>query len=225
MSFHPKTGFFLMAMLLALTGCKNSSTPSNSAQPNAENSNASTTPDQGAQQTAPQPIVIPAGKILSVTIDQQISSKTSNNGDHFHASLAEPVSVEGAEVLPTGTRVTGVVTDAKSAGRFRGHAELGLALESLRFEGNTYRVHTSDVAESSKGRGKRTAESGGGGAAFGALVGALAGGGKGAAVGALAGGGAGSAGAAFTGQRDIVIPAETRLNFKLAQSVTVTPKQ
>jgi hypothetical protein len=229
MSFHPKTGFFLMAMLLALAGCKNSSTPSNTAQPNAENSHASTTPNESAQQAAaqpaPQPIVIPAGKILSVTIDQQISSKTSNNGDHFDASLAEPVSVEGAAVLPTGTRVTGVVTDAKSAGRFRGHAELGLALESVRFEGKTYRVHTSDVAESSKGRGKRTAVGGGGGAAFGAVVGALAGGGKGAAIGALAGGGAGSAGAAFTGQRDIVIPAETRLDFKLARSVTVTPNQ
>jgi len=206
-------------MVLTLAGCKNSSAPSN-AQPNQENSSASP-----AQQPAPQPIVIPAGKILSVTIDQQVSSKTSNSGDHFDASLAEPVAVNGAEVLPTGTRLTGIVSDAKSAGRFSGHAELGLGLESLRFAGKTYRIRTSDVAESSKGRGKRTAVGGGGGAAFGAIVGALAGGGKGAAIGALAGGGAGGAGAAFTGQRDIVIPAETRLDFKLAESVTVTPNQ
>ncbi|HKS68719.1 MAG TPA: hypothetical protein VJR26_15870, partial [Candidatus Acidoferrales bacterium] len=104
-------------------------------------------------------------------------------------------------------------------------SELGLALESITIDGRRYRLHTSSVAESTKGRGKRTAIGGGGGAAFGAIIGAIAGGGKGAAIGALAGGGAGTAGAAFTGKRDIVVPAETRLDFKLAQSVSVTPKE
>jgi hypothetical protein len=208
-----------MAALLIIGGCKNASSPSNDNQSNAQDSSAA------SAQPAPQPIVIRAGKILSVTVDQSISSKTANNGDHFDASLAEPVTVDGQEVLPAGTRLTGIVTDARSAGRINGHAELGIALESIRFEGQTYRLHTSSVAESSKGRGKRTAIGGGGGAAFGAIVGAIAGGGKGAAVGALAGGGAGTAGAAFTGKRDITIPAETRLDFKLAQSVTLTPNQ
>jgi hypothetical protein len=57
----------------------------------------------------------------------------------------------------------------------------------------------------------------GGGAGAGALIGGLAGGGKGAAIGALAGGGAGTAGAAFTGNKDIVLPAESALTFKLEQ--------
>ncbi|MGC1170510.1 MAG: hypothetical protein WA886_16525, partial [Candidatus Acidiferrales bacterium] len=76
-----------------------------------------------------------------------------------------------------------------------------------------------------QGRGKRTAIGAGGGAAFGLIVGALAGGGKGAAIGALAGGGAGAAGAGFTGKKDIVLPAETRLHFKLAQPVSIAVSQ
>jgi hypothetical protein len=61
----------------------------------------------------------------------------------------------------------------------------------------------------------------GGGAGVGALIGGLAGGGKGAAIGALVGGGAGTAGAAYTGNKEIVLPAESALSFKLLQPVDV----
>lgn len=245
-----RTAWFAVVVLCA-AGCNKSATPSNnqnpgaaqpsspqssapnssapdanapnSAAPNSANSAAQQAPaEQPAPQPAPEPIVIPAGRMLSVTVDQSISSKTANEGDHFDASLAESVRVNGETVLRHGTRCRGVITDAKSAGRFKGHAELGLALESVTVDGKTYEIRTSDVQESSKGRGKRTGIGAGGGAAFGAIVGAIAGGGKGAAIGALAGGGAGSAGAAFTGKRDIEIPAETALDFKLARSVTIT---
>jgi hypothetical protein len=53
------------------------------------------------------------------------------------------------------------------------------------------------------------------------LIGALAGGGKGAAIGAAAGAGAGTAGAAFTGNKNIVLPAETLVNFRLLQPLEV----
>jgi len=87
--------------------------------------------------------------------------------------------------------------------------------------GKTYSIETDSFEEVGKGRGKRTAVGAGGGAAFGAIVGALAGGGKGAAIGAVAGGGAGTAGTALTGNRDITIPAETRLHFKLRKSLRI----
>ncbi|HXZ27026.1 MAG TPA: hypothetical protein VEG08_03395, partial [Terriglobales bacterium] len=74
---------------------------------------------------------------------------------------------------------------------------------------------------SMKGKGKRTAAFIGGGAAAGAIIGALAGGGKGAAIGAAAGGGAGTAGAAFTGNKDITFPAESALSFSLLQPVEI----
>lgn len=238
-----------IAALLMVGGCKNSPAPANSQQPSTANpsdassagnggssqpaapnapaasaSSSASAQQEPAQQPAPPPIVIPAGTIVRVTVDQEVSSKTANAGDRFDASLDEPLVVHGREVARSGARVLGVVTSAKSAGRFKGHSELGLALESITIDGQRYRLHTSSVAESTKGRGKRTAIGGGGGAAFGAIIGAIAGGGKGAAIGALAGGGAGTAGAAFTGKRDIVVPAETRLDFKLAQSVSVAQK-
>ena len=61
----------------------------------------------------------------------------------------------------------------------------------------------------------------GGGAALGGIIGALAGGGKGAAIGAAAGAGAGTGGAAFTGNKEIVLPAEYDLTFELSQPLEV----
>lgn len=245
MTMSPKLVWTAVFALLVFGGCRNAKTPanvSNSSAANSANAAGSSAPadnnsansssqasqpqanaQQSAQQPAPSPIVVPAGTILHVTVDQSISSKTANVGDEFDASLAEPVRVHGEEVLRRGTRISGIVTAAKSAGRFKGNAALGIALASVTVDGQNYRLHTSDVAEESKGRGKRTGIGAGGGAAFGAIIGAIAGGGKGAAVGAVAGGGAGTAGAAFTGKRDIEIPAETRLRFKLERSVTINP--
>ena len=159
-----------------------------------------------------------------VTADESVSSKTSNSGDHFDASLAEPVVVGDKVVIPKGARATGTVTDAKSAGRFKGNAAITVTLTSVRVNGKEYKVRTSEVTESGKGRGKRTAEGAGGGAVVGALIGALAGGGKGAAIGAGAGAGAGTAGTALTGNRDITIGAETRLHFKLEEPLEVRKK-
>lgn len=156
-----------------------------------------------------------------VTVDQEISTKTNQEGDHFEASLAEPVTVNGEQVIPSGARASGTVTQSKSAGRVKGGSVLEVTLDSITVHGQRYSIATSSYEDAGKARGKRTAIGGGGGAALGAIVGAIAGGGKGAAIGALAGGGAGTAGAAFTGKRDITIPAETRLHFKLERSLKI----
>ncbi len=160
---------------------------------------------------------------MTVTIDQSISTKDNNAGDRFLASLAEPVTVDGRTVLPAGTKASGTITQAVSAGRVKGGAALALTLDSMTLRGKKYSVETNSFEEAGKGRGKRTAIGAGGGAAFGAIIGALAGGGKGAAIGAVAGGGAGTAGTAFTGKRDFTIPSETRLHFKLVKSLRVLP--
>jgi hypothetical protein len=165
--------------------------------------------------------VIPADTVLTVTLDQDISTKTNSTGDRFQASLAETVHVNGVRALRVGTKARGTITQAQAAGRIKGGAALTLQLDSLTVKGERYAIETVEYEQAGNGRGKRTAIGGGGGAAFGAIVGALAGGGKGAAIGALAGGGAGTAGAAFTGKRDITLPAETTLHFKLKRSLTI----
>lgn len=233
-----RTAWLVAAALLAIAGCNKSANnvqPNNAQQPsNAQPAANPSAPDASQAANQPQqappatpappppPIVIATGTVLTVTVDQAVSSKTASAGDHFDASLAEPVRVNGTEVLRSGTRVSGVVTQAQSAGRLNGSSVLGLALDSITVRGKAYRLRTASVAENSKGRGKRTGIGAGGGAAFGAIVGAIAGGGKGAAIGALAGGGAGAGGAAFTGKRDITVPAETRLDFTLAGPVTIS---
>jgi len=206
--------------LLALAGCSNSSTPSGSSSNSAPASGASST--AATAPAPPPPVMVDAGTVLTVTLDQTVGTKENNSGDRFEASLAEPVTVNGTTVLPQGTKASGTVVTAQAAGHVKGGAELGLTLDSLTVNGTKYSIQTSEYTQQGKGRGKRTAVGGGGGAAFGAIVGALAGGGKGAAVGALAGGGAGTAGAAYTGQRDIRLPAETRLHFKLKQPVSIS---
>ena len=211
-----------ISLLLAFGGCNktSSSTTTDSTNPGSA-PGASSPAAQSAPAPAP-PIVVDAGTTLVVTIDQAVSTKTNNTGDRFEASLAVPVRVDGNEVLPTGTKMRGTVTQAGSAGHIKGGAALALTLDSLQAGGQTYPIETSEYSIVGKARGKRTAVGAGGGAAFGAIVGALAGGGKGAAIGAVAGGGAGTAGAAYTGNRDLSIAPETRLHFKLKKSLTIS---
>lgn len=171
----------------------------------------------------PQPVIIPAGTMLTVRLVQQLSSKTNSQGDPFDATLAAPLVVDGNRVAPVGTRVSGVVAEAHKAGHFKGGATLDLALRSLVIQGKLYRVSTMTMDQTSKGKGKRTAAMVGGGAGGGALIGGLAGGGKGAAIGALVGGAAGTAGAGLTGNRDIVMKSESEVSFQMRKPLTIYP--
>lgn len=214
--------------LVASSGCGTSQTSSNpGANTGAANSSASPAASQAAapkQEEPRPPIIVPPGTTISVTVDQAVSSKDGSPGQRVEASLAEPIVVDGQRVMPRGAKVIGEVTDAKSAGRFKGNAELGITLTSVVVGGQRHTIHTSTYNEASKGRGKRTAIGAGVGAGAGALIGALAGGGKGAAIGAGAGGGAGVAGTALTGNRDITIPAETKVDFKLTKALEIPQK-
>jgi hypothetical protein len=219
MRYHRLMLSSALVAMLAVAGCGQSGSAPESAAEN-EGGNAAAAPARAAAPRA-QPVVLPAGTSIEVTVDQAVSSKTNNSGDHFAASIATPVLVNGKQVIPRGSAVAGMVTDAKSAGRFRGNAELSLTLMSVTVNGKPYDLQTSTFTDATGSRGKRTAITTGIGAAAGAAIGAIAGGGKGAAIGAGAGAGAGATGAAVTGERDVDVPAETKLGFELAQPVTI----
>ena len=172
----------------------------------------------------PRPIVVPTGTVLTVRLVQSLSSKTSQAGGTFSATMANPITVEGNTVIPRGSKVYGIVRDAKKAGKFKGGATLSLGLTSIVVNGDHYNIATDDASQETKGKGKRTAGLMVGGAGGGAAIGALAGGGKGAAIGALAGVTAGAIGAGASGNnRDIELPSESALSFALVQRLTLKP--
>jgi len=191
--------------------------PSNAAGGNAMNSPAASAPAA----PEPQPLVVPAGTTLTVRLGESVGSKISSPGQSFSATLVSPVTVDGNTVIPAGAAARGTVVDAKPLGRFKGGAILEVRLNALTINGTEQRIKTSAVTRTLKGKGKRTAVMAGGGTAFGAIIGGLAGGGKGAAIGAAAGAGAGAGGAAFTGNKEIVLPAESALSFRLTSPLEV----
>jgi hypothetical protein len=171
----------------------------------------------------PPPIVVPAGTDLVVTLSQALGSKLSQTGQTFLASVAQPVSVDGQTAIPKGSNVTGTVVTAKEKGKIKGEGQLSLALKSVTIGGQTYPIQTVVLDSTVKGKGKRTAVTTGGGAAGGALIGGIAGGGKGAGIGALVGAGAGFVGGAFTGNKQIELPAESAVTFSLSAPLTLPP--
>ena len=207
-----------------------SNPPSSSAPANNRPAAASPAPSAPAAASAPQAppaptaIDLPTGTKIRVRLDEDLGSKISQPGDSFTATVSDDVEVNGQTVIAKGARADGTVVDAKPLGKFKGGAVLQVRLDRVHTNWGSYPVETSSIERAEKGKGKRTGEFAGGGAAFGAIVGALAGGGKGAAIGALAGGGAGTAGGALTGNKQIVLPAETLLTFDLEHSVHITVK-
>jgi len=240
-----------LASVFFIAGCSKSAPPANSQsatpaaqQPAAANNPPAPPPDNTAPAQAPAPasgpgqpastpaqpaapppaarVTIPRGTPIRVRLDEDLGSKISQAGETFDATVADNVVVDGQTVIPRGARAEGVVIDAKSLGHFKGGALLELRLERVRTPWGSYPVATSTMSQVEKGKGKRTALFAGGGGAFGAIIGGLAGGGKGALIGGLAGAGAGTAGSAVTGNREIFLPAETLVTFRLEHGVHIT---
>jgi hypothetical protein len=172
----------------------------------------------------PEPIVVPAGTDLTVVIDTALSSKSSQPGQTFLATVAQPVTVNGATAIPKGSSVTGTVLTAKAKGKIKGEGQLSITLKNITIRGHNYPLQTANLDSTVKGKGKRTAATTGGGAAAGALIGGIAGGGKGAGIGAAVGAVGGLIGGAATGNKQIEIPAETPLTFTLSNPLTLPPR-
>lgn len=217
------TILFLAALL---AGCNKSNTADSSADPNASPSPATDSEkekskDKEREKREAREITIPAGTPIVVRLGESLSSKSSSAGQGFTGTVADAVVVEGRTVIKQGATAHGTVVDAKAMGHFKGGALLEVTLDSVEINGAEHKVSTTSAGGSTKGKGKRSAVAIGGGAGVGAVLGGIFGGGKGAAIGAAAGAGAGTAGAAFTGNKEIVYPAETALTFKLKEPLEV----
>ena len=235
---------FAAAVLLITAGCGKSGNQSSQTAPPANPPAANATPNQAApgptgvptQEQAnaanpanqpapppepPKPFEIAAGTPLTVVLTSTINSKNVTAGQEFDATLASPVTVNEEEAIPKGSPAKVTVVNAKKQGAVKGEATLTIKLSAITVRGKEYPISTSTHSDVEKGKGKRSAVMTGGGAAVGALIGGLAGGGKGAAIGAGVGAGGGLAASAGTGGKNAEFPAESRLTFKLTNTLTV----
>ena len=186
---------------------------------------AGTAPAPGAAPIIrPADVNIAAGTNLTIRINQHISVKTSHAGDRFSGEVVDPVVGDNNQVvIPKGSPVSGVVVASHRRGHFKGSSILELRLTYLTLDGTRYALDTSDLTQTKKGKGKRSAAFIGGGTGLGMLVGGVASGGVGLLVGGLVGAGGGTALGGLTGNRDIEIPAESIVRFKLADNLVVQP--
>lgn len=214
---------FTLSIYLAFAlGCSKQPPADTAADSNASDQNAPASAENGSGREAKEhrehkaearKLVVPAGTSITISLADAIGSKISQPGQTFSGSVAKDVLVGGQVAIRQGENVSGTVTDAKPLGKFKGGAVLTVRLDSI----NNMQVAAGDRTFSEKGKGKRTAIATGGGAALGGLIGGLVGGGKGAAIGLAAGAGAGAGGSALTGNKDIVLPAESNITFELSQ--------
>jgi hypothetical protein len=185
-------------------------------------------PPVEARPEPPQPrsVTIASGTLVTVRLGETVSTERSRPGDSFSATLDQPLVVDGLVVAEKGARATGRIVDAVEAGRVKGQAHLSLELASL-MSSDGQKIEFRTARFEKEGPASKTEDAGkiGIGAALGAAIGAIAGGGKGAAIGAATGGAAGGGVVAATRGKPAVLTAETRISFRVDQPVTITERR
>lgn len=165
---------------------------------------------------------LPSGTILTVRMVDSVDSERDRVGQTFKASLDEPImDANGNTLVTRGSDVVVKLVDDQQAGKIEGKTILTLDLVSLDVNGRTVEIDTQSITQESASRTASSTKTIGGGAVLGAIIGAIAGGGKGAAIGTVAGAGAGTAVQMSTKGQRVKIPSETRLTFSLQQPVRI----
>jgi hypothetical protein len=168
----------------------------NKPNPQTATTNSTTAPAEpqtGAMPPPPPPVAIPAGQMLTVTLNQAVGTTVDKEGDHFYGSLALPVVVNGTTVLPVGTAAVGVVVRSDKAGSANQDAQLALEIDYVTLNGQRYQVQTEEFGDAGRGQGARIA------AVSGNAMTAVS----------------------FSSRRDIHLAAGQRLHFRLQRQVTI----
>jgi len=160
------------------------------------------------------------GDRVAVRLTESVNTGKNRSGDRFQAVVDHNVVVNGLVVIPQGAVVQGVLSEVVSSGRLRRRSEVTLGLETMEIAGKRQVIEVEPETRLGQGHGGHDGKFIGGGALFGLVVGALAGGGKGAAIGSATGAAAGAGGAAVTGKAELYIPSETVMIFRLKGKFT-----
>jgi hypothetical protein len=167
--------------------------------------------------------ILPQGSEIKVRTDTAIPAKPAS-GQVYTADVSNDVTDKtGAVAIPRGSRAQLVATPSNDG------KDTVLDLRSVTVNGRRYMITSAGTKNASGspdglGANKRTGMYVGGGAAVGAVLGALMGGGKGAAIGAVLGGAGGAGAQVLTGKKKD-LPAETELTYKTAQDLYMKPSR
>ena len=168
------------------------------------------------------PLTLKPGTILTVRINEPLSSDHNQVGDVFSATLTQPVIVLGIVVSRYGQTAAGRVVESKKAGRASGVSHLGITLTSLTLvDGQTVPIQSQLLVREGPTSVGRDAATITGTTGLGAAIGAAAGWGKGAAIGAAAGAAAGTIGVLLARGQPTVVGPETLLTFQVMAPVTI----
>jgi hypothetical protein len=173
----------------------------------------------------PHVVTLAAGTSVFIRLGETLSTEHNYTGDTFRATLEQPIVMDGFVIADRGSKVLGQIVNAERAGRVRGVSDLNLNLTEINTtDGQQVRITTDAFEKHGPSSTREDTAKIAGGAALGAIIGALGGGGKGAAIGAGAGGAAGTAAVLATRGKAAIIPTETRMQFRLTNPVTITEK-
>jgi hypothetical protein len=197
---------------------------------------AANEPARADDRTVPQPsktaadpaaeyreITVPAGTLLPLELTSSVGSDSSSVEDPVRATLRRPITIGGTRVLPAGSVVTGHVTEAVRSARVKGRGRVAFRFSRIDLpgEGGQMPIRTATIARVAPATKKQDAAKIGAGAAGGAIVGGLIGGGDGAAKGAVVGGGAGTAVVLTTRGKEIRLGPGAPLSVRLTAPLTV----
>ena len=221
---------FMTAAALSATACSRG--VADAAAPGASTAAAIADSREAPTSKATREVTIPAGTVLPVALDTSVGSDTSHAEEAVHAHLTRDIKldgvtvVEGVTVVPTGSRISGVVTDATRSGRVKGRAHVAMRFETLAPSGDAerYTIHTSAIGRTAEATKGKDAIEIGAPAAGGALIGGLLGGKKGALIGGAVGAGGGTAVVLSTRGKEVSMPRGAALSLKLTEPVTVRVK-
>jgi hypothetical protein len=169
-------------------------------------------------------VTLPSGTTLHLELKSAVASDTSKVEDKVRAVLRQAVVVDGREVLPAGTEVTGTVTQVERSGRVKGLAHVAYRFDSLRHGNESYDIRTATISHQAKPTKKKDATKIGIGAGIGAAVGGILGGGGGAAKGAAIGGAAGTGAVVATRGDEVRMGPGSGVNTRLMSPLTVRVK-
>jgi hypothetical protein len=224
----------LLAAVFAACGSEGTSPAPEKAAESAASSEAGTVESPAvaeASRTTPadvptyREVTLPAGTTLLLELKSAVGSDSSRVEDSIRGELRRTVVIKGAQVLPAGTELAGTVTSVERAGRVRGLARVALRFDSLRHNGEQYRIQTATIARQGQATKREDATKIAIGAGAGAALGAILGGGDGAAKGAAIGGAGGTGVVLATRGREVRLGPGADLTTRLTAPVTIRVRQ